>query len=77
MPSLVLSSDPNLKLNEARFECLGKRTKFIYAGNYLCYYTPGDEEIKVFCLLDSKVKTIHLSKYFESPNDVGVSIDAG
>ena len=61
-PELIISDDPNEKLNEARFEQTRKRTKFVYAGNYLCYYVPGDDEIKVFSLQDGKESSIQLSK---------------
>ena len=65
-PDLILSGDPKEKLNEVRFEQVRKGTKFIFAGNYLCYYTPEDDEIKALCLEDRKEKTIQMSKYFDS-----------
>ena len=76
-PELIFSDDPTEKLNEARFEQTRKRTKFIYAGNYLCYFVPGDEVIKVFSLQDGKESSIQLSKYFDGATDIGMSVEAG
>ena len=59
-----------------KFQSIKRGTKFIFAGNYLCYHLTGDDEINVFSLSDGKERQIRLSAHFDNIGEFGISLES-
>lgn len=59
-----------------KFQSVKRGTKFLFAGNYLCYHLTGDDEINVFSLLDARERQIRLSAHFDNIGEFGISLES-